>query len=91
MATRREVNRLEARSKQAEPTTNAARDSMTKRRIAILVELPATAPSSPSGIQNLRRFLKMLIRSYGIKCLSIREPGQTVTFKKYANEDEEPS
>ena len=30
----------------------------------------------------------MLIRSYGIKCLSIREPGQTATFKKYANEDE---
>jgi hypothetical protein len=64
---------------------------MTKRRIAILVELPSTAPSCPSGIQNLRRFLKMLIRSYGIKCLAIREPGQTVTFKKYANEDEEPS
>ena len=63
-------------------------DHRQERRIAILVELPATAPSSPSGIQNLRRFLKMLIRSYGIKCLSIREPGQTATFKKYANEDE---
>ena len=49
-----------------------------KRRIAILIELPA---DNQSGMSALRLFLKGLLRSFGIKCLSIREPKDTVTFR----------
>lgn len=43
---------------------------MTKpRRIAMLIELPSGLENE--GIAALRRFLKSLIRTYGIKCISI--------------------
>lgn len=52
---------------------------MTERkRIAILLELPDD--SSGLGMLALRRFLKGLLRSYGMRCLSIRPPEDTVTF-----------
>jgi len=49
----------------------------TKRRIAILIEIP----NDQHGMSALRIFLKGLLRSFGIMCLSIREPKDTVTFK----------
>ena len=48
-----------------------------RRRIAILVELPA---DNSDGMISLRRFLKGLLRSFGIKCLSIKHPSETATF-----------
>jgi len=48
-----------------------------KRRIAILIEIP----NDQHGMSALRLFLKGLLRSFGIRCLSIREPCETVTFK----------
>lgn len=48
------------------------------KRIALLIELPDD--SNGLGMIALRRFLKGLIRSYGMKCLSIRPPEDTVTF-----------
>lgn len=56
---------------------------MTKpRRIAMLVELPV-------GLENaqlaaLRRFLKALARSFGIRCLSVLPPSETKTFGSQA-------
>lgn len=56
---------------------------MTKpRRIAMLIELPV-------GIENaqmaaLRRFLKSLVRVYGIRCLSVLPPSETRTFGSQA-------
>lgn len=51
------------------------------RRIAILVQLPERiTPNDPTGEQRLRRFLKAILRSYGIRCLAIRPPAETVTF-----------
>lgn len=48
----------------------------TKRRIALLLELPADSPDMLA----LRRLLKGLLRVYGLRCLSIKEPSETVTF-----------
>jgi len=48
---------------------------MTKRQIAILIEMD-TVDDMPS----LRRMLKCLLRSYGMKCLAIRPPKETNTF-----------
>ncbi len=52
------------------------------RRIAILVELPIGIENA--GIASLRRFLKTLIRSYGIRCLSVLPPSETRTFGSQA-------
>ena len=52
----------------------------TKRRIALLLELPADNPDM-LGMIALRRLLKGLLRAYGLRCLSIKEPSKTVTFK----------
>ena len=52
----------------------------TKRRIALLLELPADSPDS-LGMIALRRLLKTLLRVYGLRCISIKEPSDTVTFK----------
>ncbi len=51
-----------------------------KRRVAILVELPHDAQRD-DGIRALRMLLKHLLRRYGLKCLSVRPPEDTVTFK----------
>jgi hypothetical protein len=48
-----------------------------KRQVAILVELD----EGDNDFCKLRRFLKCLLRSYGIRCISIRHPSETVTFK----------
>lgn len=64
---------------------------MTERkRIAILLELPDD--SSGLGMLALRRFLKGLIRTYGMRCLSIRPPEDTVTFGGNVDgKEDEPS
>ena len=52
---------------------------MTKpRRLAMLIELPSGLEYA--GIAALRRFLKALIRSYGIKCISIIPSEESPTF-----------
>ncbi|MEQ1828944.1 MAG: hypothetical protein ABL921_23480 [Pirellula sp.] len=62
---------------------------MTERkRIAILLELPDD--SSGLGMLALRRFLKGLIRYYGMRCLSIRPPEDTVTFGGNLDGKDEP-
>jgi hypothetical protein len=48
------------------------------RRIALLVELPATLGNAQ--LPALRLLLKSLIRNYGIKCLSVLPPSETRTF-----------
>lgn len=64
---------------------------MTERkRIAILLELPDD--SSGLGMLALHRFLKGLLRSYGMRCLSIRPPEDTVTFGGNVDgKEDEPS
>jgi hypothetical protein len=54
----------------------------TDRRIALLLVLPSNAPDNTTdpGMRGLRRFLKALVRSYGIRCISIKRPSETVTF-----------
>ncbi len=44
----------------------------TKRRIALLLELPADSPDA-LGMIALRRFLKALLRAYGLRCIDISE------------------
>jgi hypothetical protein len=52
-----------------------------ERKIALLVVLPATPDEKTDpGMRGLRRFLKALVRSYGIRCISIKRPSETVTF-----------
>ena len=51
-----------------------------KRRIAILLELPHDSLDM-IGMIALRRLLKGLLRAYGLRCLSIKEPKATVTFR----------
>ena len=51
----------------------------TKRRIALLLELPADNPDM-LGMVALRRLLKALLRAYGLRCIDIKEPSETVTF-----------
>ena len=53
------------------------------RRIALLLELPkerSDAKPNHAGMIGLRRLLKCLLRSYGLKCLSIKRPDETITF-----------
>lgn len=47
------------------------------RRIAMLIELPNDLETDSTS---LRRFLKALLRSYGMRCLSIKPPAETKTF-----------
>lgn len=61
---------------------------MTKpRRIALLLELPKQPidakpdAGTDTGMIGLRRLLKCLLRSYGLRCLSIKEPSDTATFR----------
>ncbi len=44
----------------------------TKRRIALLLELPADSPDS-LGMIALRRLLKALLRGYGLRCIDIQD------------------
>ena len=63
-----------------------------KRKIAILVEIPIGLDNA--GMAALRRFLKALIRSYGIKCLAVKNPIDTKTFSTaclHPNEPMQPS
>ena len=62
----------------------------TKRRIALLLELPADSPDS-LGMIALRRLLKALLRAYGLRCLSIKEPSETMTFGTACELSDEPS
>ena len=57
---------------------------MTKpTSVAILVELPIGLENA--GMPALRRFLKALVRSYGIRCLSVLPPKATHTFGEATN------
>ncbi len=51
------------------------------RRIALLIELPIGLENA--GLPALRRFLKVLVRTYGIRCLSVLPPNETRTFANY--------
>ena len=56
---------------------------MTKpRRIAMLIELPVGLENAQMAA--LRRFLKSLVRVYGIRCLSVLPPSETRTFGSQA-------
>ena len=64
-----------------------------KRRIAILLELPHDSLDM-IGMIALRRLLKGLLRAYGLKCLSIKDPKDTATFGapcEHPVEPKEPS
>jgi hypothetical protein len=52
---------------------------MAKRRIALLLEIPED--ESESGLRGLRSLLKRMWRGYGIRCLALRPPAETATFK----------
>jgi hypothetical protein len=54
--------------------------SKPKRMVAILLELD----EGDNDFLKLRRFLKCILRSYGMKCISVREPETTVAFKSEA-------
>jgi hypothetical protein len=43
--------------------------------ILMTISVPASSPPEPDGWQRLRRLLKALVRSYGMRCESI-EPKQ---------------
>ena len=47
-------------------------------RVAILVELPRGTDDVPA----LRRCIKALLRSYGLRCVAIQQPVKTETFKR---------
>ena len=61
----------------------------TKRRIALLLELPDNPDAWP--MIALRRCLKALLRAYGLRCLSIKEPSETMTFGTACELSDEPS
>jgi hypothetical protein len=49
--------------------------------VTMTISVPAFPPNEPDGWQRLRKLLKALIRSYGMKCESIEpkqvdEPGE---------------
>jgi hypothetical protein len=44
--------------------------------VVLVLRVPALPPNEPDGWQRLRRLLKALVRSYGMKCESI-EPVRT--------------
>lgn len=48
----------------------------------MLVELPAGLENAQMAA--LRRFLKSLVRTYGIRCLSVLPPSETRTFGSQA-------
>ena len=48
----------------------------------MLIELPIGLENAQ--LASLRRFLKVLVRSYGIKCLSVLPPNETRTFGSQA-------
>jgi hypothetical protein len=48
------------------------------RRIAILVELPK---GDDVEMVAFRRLLKCLLRQFGLKCVGMKKPEETVTFK----------
>ena len=64
-------------------------DDMTRRRIALLIELPDDT-AHLLGMIALRRLLKCLLRSYGLKCLSIKHPSDTATFGSACEHPVEP-
>jgi hypothetical protein len=41
--------------------------------IILTISVPASSPPEPDGWQRLRRLLKALVRSYGLRCESIEE------------------
>ena len=50
--------------------------------VVLVLRVPALPPSEPDGWQRLRRLLKALVRSYGMRCESIEakqvdEPGES--------------
>lgn len=51
------------------------------RRIALLVELPK---GEAIEMVALRRMIKALLRGFGIKCLAMKTPEETQTFKDEA-------
>lgn len=52
------------------------------RRIALLIEIPIGLENA--GMPALRRFLKVLVRTYGIRCLSVLPPSETRTFGNHS-------
>lgn len=54
-------------------------DSKPKRRVALLVEIPA---DDDQGVRRLRSLLKAMLRCWGIRCVAARPPEQTATFGK---------
>ncbi len=57
-----------------------------KRRIALLIEIPAGMENAQ--LASIRRFLKSLVRNYGIRCLSVLPPADTITFGNKATQTE---
>ena len=55
--------------------------TIERKRYAILVEILPDKSGSSDGMTRLRKFLKSALRCWGIKCISIREPADTLTFK----------
>ena len=49
------------------------------RIFTLTLSMPtSTPPNEPNGFQRLRKLLKCLLRSYGLRCVDIRElPNQT--------------
>ena len=48
--------------------------SKEQRTITLTLQLPtATPPGTPDGWQRLRKVLKALLRSYGLRCVYISE------------------
>jgi hypothetical protein len=50
--------------------------------IVLTISVPPLPPTEPDGWQRLRRLLKALVRSYGMRCESIEpkrvdEPGES--------------
>ena len=47
---------------------------MTGRTLTLTLVIPSTTPpNEPDGWQRLRRLLKTLLRTYGLRCIDIRE------------------
>ena len=53
---------------------------MITRTFTITLAMPSsTPPNEPNGFQRLRRLLKCLVRSYGLRCIYITEQGKAST------------
>jgi hypothetical protein len=48
---------------------------MAKTRLAILIEF-----DTKDDWRNIRRLLKSMLRTYGMRCLAVRPPEETTTF-----------